>query len=59
MPIVNAKMHPAKDKVVAIDPKLLVEVKIAKPENKTPAQKLEKQQNYGIYRCYSWCYLYC
>lgn len=44
MPIVNAKMHPAKDKVVAIDPKLLVEVKIAKPENKTPAQKLENSR---------------
>lgn len=44
MPIVNAKMHPTKDKVVAIDPKLLVEVKIEKPENKTPAQKLENSR---------------
>lgn len=44
MPIVNAKMHPTKDNVVAIDPKLLVETKIQKPENKTPAQKLENSR---------------
>ncbi len=44
MPIVNAKMHPTKDKVVAIDPKLLIEAKIVKPENKTPAQKLENSR---------------
>lgn len=44
MPIVNAKMHPTKDKVVAIDPKLLIEAKIEKPENKTPAQKLENSR---------------
>ena len=41
MPIVNAKMHPSKEHVVAIYPKLLVEQKIEKEEVKTPAQKLE------------------
>lgn len=44
MPLVNAMMHPSKENVVAIDPKLLVETEVAKPENKTPAQKLENSR---------------
>ena len=44
MPIVNAKMHPTKDKVVAIDPKLLVEQKIEVQKAVTPAQKLENSR---------------
>lgn len=43
MPIVNAKMHPAKGDVVAVDPKLLVddEEEVKLRGKKTPAQSME------------------
>ena len=41
MPIVNAKMHPVAQDVIAIDPKLLVEEEIVAPKKDTPAQKME------------------
>ena len=41
MPIVNALMHPSPDKVVVIDPKLLVETEVVKTKASTPAEKLE------------------
>ena len=44
MPVVNALMHPAKDKVITIDPKLLIEVQPEAPERNTPAQKLENSR---------------
>lgn len=41
LPLLNAKMHPAPEEVVAVDPALLVdeEIQVKKPE--TPAEKLE------------------
>lgn len=41
MPFVNAKMHPDKEHVVTIDPKLLVEEKVEVQKAETPAQKME------------------
>ncbi|MBR1660553.1 MAG: short-chain fatty acid transporter [Oscillospiraceae bacterium] len=43
MPLVNAKMHPAKDEVIAIDPALLVDEEPLKGPagKKTPAQAME------------------
>ena len=43
MPLVNAKMHPAKDEVIAIDPALLVDEEPPKGPagKKTPAQAME------------------
>ncbi len=43
LPFINAKMHPADDKVVSIDPKLLVdEDEVVYGKAKTPAEFLER-----------------
>ena len=41
MPLLNAKMHPAADEVVTVDPKLLVEEEVTVRKASTPAEKLE------------------
>ena len=41
MPLLNAKMHPAANEVVTVDPKLLVEEEVTVRKASTPAEKLE------------------
>ena len=41
LPLINAKMHPSKDKVFVVDPALLEEKAVEKKEATTPAEKLE------------------
>lgn len=48
IPIVNSLMHPDKDKVITIDPKLLVDVEEEKRIPTTPAEKIESSRAMSI-----------
>ena len=51
MPFVLYAMHPHKDKVITVDPKLLVDEEELKHERKTPADKMEQSKILWIILC--------
>lgn len=49
MPFVNAKMHPAPEDVISVDPKLLVEEEVPERHSTTIAEKLEDSRILSLF----------